>query len=325
MADIAKAASIEPDAPVLEGVSRLAVTLWRDTWKHADKTAQGDAEALHDMRVAIRRLRSLLQNFEGEKESPVLTPSLRNELRDHRNSLSKLGDALGLVRDCDVLTGYLNDYAANRLKAPLDENTPGLLTFERHLQNRRAEAFAPMVKRINKSRRPQGLHEQFARWALGLPAAASPALSLSDTAHNLLAVRLDEIQDHADALDAAHVEVEQHELRKSLRRLRYTFETLGPCYADDVKPQIKTLVELQDLLGEMQDRAVLSISALGAFGVPIQFTEDGTRPTMPQEIPEDVAAFLKYGANRRSHLLGQVRGLWKRQQDEGFFEKLREL
>src|SRR5690606_8693594 len=111
----------------------------------------------------------------------------------------------------------------------------------------------------------------------------------------------------------------------SLRRLRYTFETLGPCYAGDVKPHIKTLVELQDLLGEMQDRAVLHMTALGAFGVPVQFTEEGIRPTMPEEVPEDVAAFLTYGTNRRTRLLGQVRGLWKKHQDEGFFEKLREL
>ncbi len=325
MADIAKAASIEPDAPVLEGVSRLANTLWRDTWKYADKTAQGDADGLHDMRVAIRRLRSLLQNFEGEKEAPILTTSLRSELREHRNSLSKLGDALGVVRDYDVLGDYLKDYTANRLKTPLDESTPGLLIFERHLQDRRAKAFAPMVKRINKSRRSQGLYEQFGRWALGLPAAAAPGLTLADTARNLLAVRLDEIETHADALDAAHVEVEQHELRKSLRRLRYTFETLGPCYAGEVKPYIKTLVELQDLLGEMQDRSVLHMTALGAFGVPVQFTEEGMRPTMPEEVPEDVAAFLKYGTTRRARLLGQVRGLWKKQQDEGFFEKLREL
>lgn len=325
MADIAKAASIEPDAPVLEGVSRLATTLWRDTWKHADKTAQGDAEALHDMRVAIRRLRSLLQNFEGEKEAPLLTPILRSELRDQRNSLGKLGDALGLVRDCDVLGDYLKDYATTRLKTELNGSTPGLLAFDRHLQNERATAFAPMVKRLNKSRRPQGLHEQFARWALGLPAANTPVLSLADTAHRILALRLDEIASHASALDESHAEVEQHELRKSLRRLRYTFETLGPCYAGDVKPHIKTLVELQDLLGEMQDRAVLHMTALGAFGVPVQFTEEGIRPTMPKEVPEDVAAFLTYGTNRRTRLLGQVRGLWKKHQDEGFFEKLREL
>ena len=65
MADIAKRAEVQPEEPAVAGVSRMADYLWDEVWNHADQTASGDADALHDMRVAIRRLRSLLQNFEG--------------------------------------------------------------------------------------------------------------------------------------------------------------------------------------------------------------------------------------------------------------------
>jgi CHAD domain-containing protein len=322
MADIAKQSEIQPATPALEGVSRLTNYLWDEAWEHGDKTASGDADALHDMRVALRRLRSLLQNFEGEKNAPIFTPALRKEFREQRAELGKLGDALGAVRDHDVLDDYLKTYAKTRLKIKLNSQKAeysGLQTFERFLQNERANAFAPMAKKINKARRAGGLREKFARWTLGLPGAAAPDVSLSEIAHHLLPIRLDEIVSHADSLEDGHAEEEQHELRKSLRRLRYTFETLGPCFAQDVKPFIKELVRLQDLLGEMQDRAVLHEKALQAFGIAAGSTPD------VDILPADVATFLKYGTNRRARLLGQVRKEWHAHEESGFFEKLRKL
>lgn len=328
MADIAKEAEVQPDAPAVVGVSRMANYLWNEVWKRGDKTAAGDADALHDMRVAIRRLRSLLQNFEGDKKSPILNGKLRNEFREQRAELGKLGDALGFVRDHDVLDEYLKTYAETRLKTKLNAKATeysGLLAFERFLQDERATAFAPMVKRLNKSRRSDALQEEFARWALGLPGASAPDVSLKEIAHKLLPIRLDEIASHADSLEDGHAEEEQHELRKSLRRLRYTFETLAPCFDTDIKPIVKKLVALQDLLGEMQDRAVLHSKALEAFGV--RTTAAGSTPesALPETIPADVAAFLKYGSDRRGRLLSQVRALWKEHQAENFFENLRAL
>ena len=328
MADIAKEANVQPEELATIGVSRMATYLWNEVWKRGDKTAAGDADALHDMRVAIRRLRSLLQNFEGEKNAPILSANLRKEFRVQRGELGNLGDALGFVRDHDVLDEYLKTYAETRLKIKLNARAreySGLLEFERFLQDERATAFAPMVKRLNKSRRAKGLQEEFARWSLGLPGASAPEVSLQEIAHRLLPIRLDEIASHASSLEDGHAEEEQHELRKSLRRLRYTFETLAPCFDSDVKPLITELVKLQDLLGEMQDRAVLHAKALEAFGVR-EAPEGSTPPaTLSDAIPADVAAFLKYGSDRRARLLSQVRALWKTHQTENFFENLRAL
>ena len=332
MADIAKEAEVQADERAVVGVSRMANYLWNEVWKRGDKTAEGDADALHDMRVAIRRLRSLLQNFEGESKSknsaPILNSKLRNEFREQRAELGKLGDVLGFVRDHDVLDEYLKTYSETRLKIKLNAKATeysGLLVFERFLQNERASAFAPMVKRLNKSRRADALQEEFARWALGLPGASAPDISLREIAHKLLPIRLDEIASYASSLEDGHAESEQHELRKSLRRLRYTFETLAPCFDADIKPIVKKLVALQDLLGEMQDRAVLHDKALEAFGARMTPAESTPESALPEIIPADVAAFLKYGSDRRGRLLSQVRALWKEHQAENLFENLRAL
>jgi CHAD domain-containing protein len=53
-----------------------------------------DAQATHDMRVALRRLRSALESFEDEFPRKALRPNLQ--------ALRRLGRRLGSVRDIDV-------------------------------------------------------------------------------------------------------------------------------------------------------------------------------------------------------------------------------
>lgn len=315
MADIAQEAGVVADEPVLIGLSKLLSYLWNVVWQHAPGTIDGDADALHDMRVAIRRLRSLLENFEGSKTAPLLGSSLRRELRDYRSTLGRIGDALGAVRDQDVLDDYLKEYAKKRLKCEVAAS-PGLAVFERYLQNERAAAFGPMVKRLNKSRSTPGLREEFARFALGLPAADAPPMMLQDAARQLLPARIDEVLSHREVLnDPLNVDA-HHDLRKTLRRVRYTLETLAPCFNEPVKPHIKTLVQLQDVLGEMQDRTVLAENARRAFGIKHE-AEDA--------LPEDVTEFLRYGEARRRRLLMEARKQWNDLLERNFFDTLRSL
>jgi CHAD domain-containing protein len=303
MADLAKAAGLSGDENLLEGASKLLCHLWNVAWRHAPGTLDGDADDLHDMRVATRRLRSALQNFEGDADAPLVAPHLRREMKEWRRALGKLGDTLGAVRDCDVLNDYLSDYAKTRLRAEIDDAS-GLAEFRRHLQEQRADAFAVMVKKVNKATRPGALHEEFARFSLGLPAASGPNPSLKSAARLILPQRKAEALIHAPSLQNAHDEFGQHELRKALKRLRYTLEFFAPCFDESVKARVKQITQLQDTLGEMQDRSVLQSAVQAAF--------DGA------QIPTDAQAFLTYGANRRRRLLTQARSQWTTLHDEFF-------
>jgi CHAD domain-containing protein len=275
------------------------------------------------MRVAIRRLRSALQNFEGTREAPLLSSSLRREFATQRKTLNKLGDALGRVRDFDVLDDYLREYAKHKLGKKVTQSS-GLAAFERYLQNERADAFAPMVKKINRGREEGKSREQLARWALSLPAAAAPTLTLHEAAHQILPQRLAEVAFYAEVLeDPANIEG-HHELRKSLKRLRYSLEFFAPCWNEPVKPFLKTLALLQDQLGEMNDRAVLREVAEEAFHLdaPVEGEAESSTHIPP---PADLVQFLKHGEHRKRYLLGRVRTLWKAQVDAGFFDKLAAL
>jgi CHAD domain-containing protein len=310
MADIATEAGLLPAEPFQAGASKICVYLWNVTWSHAEGTTSGDADALHDMRVAIRRLRSALQNFEGGNELELVSREVRREMKEFRRRLGRLGDALGAVRDFDVLDDYLQQYAGEHLPGVFSE-APGLVQFDTYLKETRDEHFEPMVRKIKRSAQPKRLQENFARWAHSLAGAFGPELSVQDVARQILPVRIDEVLTLAPLLDQDEDEESHHEVRKALRRLRYTLEIFAPAYNEAVKPHVKILVALQDQLGEMQDRTVLTETAHQAFA--------------KSTLPPDAQAFLDFGTQRRVQLLKDVRRSWEKHQKASFWEHLRTL
>jgi CHAD domain-containing protein len=309
MADIAFDARISPDDSVLAGASRLFFFLWDSAWKHGDDTIAGDAEALHDMRVNLRRLRTAMSNFEGSKSDPLLSKSLRKEIRGARSDIGVLGDKLGAVRDFDVLEDYVRHYAKKQLKVEI-EVAPGLLELLETLQEERKAHFKPMTKALKRARESDELREEFGRWALGLPAAQSNDLSYRAAAKLVLSQRLDEVFRYENSLEPGGSDEAHHELRKSLRRVRYTLETMSVAFERPIKSFVKTLVGMQDTLGEMQDRTVLRETTARIFG---------------DDLPEDVELFDKHGVMKREKLLEETRTAWQKAKTAGFWDELRAL
>ncbi len=60
-----------------------------------------------------------------------------------------------------------------------------------------------------------------------------------------------------DRIDDDSPDVDLHELRKRGKELRYLLELFGSLFPDDVvKPTVRALKDLQDVLGRFQDRSV---------------------------------------------------------------------
>ena len=87
----------EPRRP--ESVEQLARQVFTDLHQtiisHESGSLAGDVESVHDMRVAVRRLRVTLSNF------AVCVP--KEDRKRLRLRLENLADALGGVRDMDVM------------------------------------------------------------------------------------------------------------------------------------------------------------------------------------------------------------------------------
>jgi triphosphatase len=95
--------------------------------------AAGDVEAIHAMRVAIRRLRVALSNF------AVCLP--RDDRRRLRGQLERLADRLGSVRDLDVMIAVLD---ARMRGQPLDEQQ-ALAAWRQRLTLRRRQRMSELM------------------------------------------------------------------------------------------------------------------------------------------------------------------------------------
>ena len=130
---------IAPDATYIEAAHTSLRQQLVEMMSHLDGTRRGDdIEALHDMRVASRRLRAALSVF-AAAFPPKLFQSIEKEV-------AKTTDALGAVRDSDVQIEFMQ--AA--IEAAPESEKIGLQAFVSHMQSERDRERVLLVKELNR-------------------------------------------------------------------------------------------------------------------------------------------------------------------------------
>ena len=106
---------LTPDVPFAEAARRTIAVRADELFEHADGVLDtGDIERVHDMRVASRRLRAVLEIFAPCFDHERFRPVLRD--------VKRLADALGARRDPDVQLAAVRRMA----KAMGEGERPGL-------------------------------------------------------------------------------------------------------------------------------------------------------------------------------------------------------
>ena len=210
--------------------------------------AEIDTEFLHDFRVAVRRSRAV-QREAKDVFAPEALAHFRTEFR-------WLQQVTGDARDMDVYRlGFeeLREMIAPGLRADLE---PLHAILRAH--HRRAHA---TMRRALGSPRATALPDSWRAFLVALesgtggPAAQSP---ISDLVGKRIYKVYRRMIRMGRAIDAESPAEDYHELRKKGKELRYLLELFGaPLYPDEVvRPLVKTLKGLQDVLGRHQDREV---------------------------------------------------------------------
>lgn len=202
-----------------------------------------DPEALHQARVATRRLRSDLRTFGPLLDEPWVS-SLRDELR-------WLGGTLGTVRDIDVLTLRLVETS---------EQLPEADRFPLHV-------LMTMLKAERKKRRRALLESLGQRRLLELTdrmveAANAPRLlpasdhASRDALLELVRAPFDRLMQTAVELSTEPADADLHRIRIRAKRVRYAAEAVSPVIGKKAVRFASAAAALQDELGELQDAAV---------------------------------------------------------------------
>lgn len=206
--------------------------------------AGNDPEAVHDMRVAIRRLRAAVRAFK-----PGFPKPLRRTLKDE---LAWLAQVLGDVRDIDVQLVHLSKQKQARRGVTLEP-------LRRHLLAQRKRRRAPLKAALNAPRYTQLLAalDAFAITAVERDDSVKPVARRGRRALRKSLRRL--MRDGRRAM-ADPTPEPLHALRISAKRVRYLLEFLKEMTGRPGLRLTKALVELQDTLG-MQHDAVVAMNA----------------------------------------------------------------
>ena len=201
-----------------------------------------DPEELHQMRVAVRRMRAALK-----AARPLLDRAWADELRAE---LGWLGRALGPVRDADVLIERLRDRAAGFDNA----DRAAVETLVAVLVADRETARAEMLAALGSNRYTTLLRRLAAAVSRPLPIAAGSAAGPA-----LAELVCTEYRKMCKAVHRAGEDPPDevlHALRIHGKRLRYTGELAATAGGKPVRRLVASTVALQDLLGEHQDACV---------------------------------------------------------------------
>jgi CHAD domain-containing protein len=217
------------------------------------------ADPVHDLRVALRRCRSMADG--------IMAVDPESALKEMKKAGKRLFGRLGDLRDVQVMEEWVHHF-----DSPGDPVTSKLLehlaTREIHLKHEAAQALLEFDRK------------QWRKWSRSLPRRTARLRPGNAVFKHLALERwIDAHELHRSAL-RNRSRVTMHRLRIGLKRLRYIVENFLPeqhaAWGDDLK-------KLQDWLGEIHDLDVLWSTAQQVNAFP----DDASRSSWHTRILEE--------------------------------------
>lgn len=251
--ETAEKAGILPTDSLAEAGRKVMCFQFAQMLKNEPGTRLGeDIEALHDMRVATRRMRASFEVFESAFEPGALKPYLKG--------LRATGRALGAVRDLDVFMEKAGIY----LKTLPDDHQHDLDLLLNAWREQREAARTQMLSFLDSQE-----YREFKRKFnifLNTPGAGArqhpmeqptPAL-VCELAPVLIYSRWAEVRSFSPFMRDATVE-QFHALRIEFKKFRYTVEYFREVLGKSADEVIADLKKVQDHLGDLNDAQVAGL------------------------------------------------------------------
>jgi CHAD domain-containing protein len=232
---------VDAFTPLAEAASALLLAKAGPLFKLEGAASSGaDMDAVHDMRVASRRLRETMRLLEP------LYP--HREFKRWYKRVRRITRALGPVRDADVFIAEFAGFGKN-----LGQGGRRAVAF---LIGRRMGTREHQLVKLNRELSRLDLADNrrsLRNLARSVCDSADAKRSLAEFAHAQVAQRASVV---FGALPGALPEenvAEQHALRIDFKRLRYAVEVFAPVYCEDFDGLHRTLTAFQDTLGDLHD------------------------------------------------------------------------
>jgi triphosphatase len=239
---------LSPSVPVCEAAQGALTTGLDGLIFHRPGVIAGEVEPLHQLRVTARRLRAVVELFDG-----VIHGTRANI---YRRDLRWVGHTAGAVRECDVWQELLRDLST-KLQSPMrDALAP---VYEALAERRRAE-LATVVELLESDR----YRKLMVRLSSTLVKKIPPELTVGTSAVAMVRPTARAVVHAGARLQESSPPEAFHRLRIRVKRLRYMLEMLRKIGGKRTKKAVRRLEEMQELLGTHHD-AVTAIAWLREF------------------------------------------------------------
>ncbi|MDP3972523.1 MAG: CYTH and CHAD domain-containing protein [Candidatus Nanopelagicales bacterium] len=242
--DVLEAEPVTPDQPAGDLIVSLLRRYARAFIQHDIGVRRDLPDAVHQMRVSARRLRSALKAF-----GPLVDPEWADKLRAE---LGWAAGELGLARDTEVLLERL-DRDADNLGG--DDAKVVRAVIDPRLRTRLDEAREHAIASLSTRRHVEllDLLVEAARQPMLTPKSTKPARRvfprLVERAYRRLADRVERLELSGPAQD-------WHEARIAAKRARYSAEAVVSVFGGPARELSRALEQVTELLGEHQDACV---------------------------------------------------------------------
>ena len=203
-------------------------------------------EALHDLRVGIRRTRVGLLTFK-----PLINPIIYKYLK---KTLKESGDITGNVRDLDVFIERVKDFE-NDLKG---ENGNQSTEFSKYFIKKRNEEKIKLVEYLNKDDHHNFIHQLIDlvndknEWINIDCVSSYEGISILEYASVVVKKRLQQVMNFDSSINQPF-EGQLHKLRIEAKKLRYAIEFFANNLNERGEQLITKMKAMQDILGEIND------------------------------------------------------------------------
>jgi len=260
-----------------------------------------DIEALHDMRVASRRLRVAIDQFRHCYE--------KRSVKKISKGLRRIGKNLGDVRDLDVIIERLTD----TMNHPPQQYGHDLQLLFDYLEKKRK------LKRENLTiflgcevyKSSTKFFQEFVKSPKQLARANNRMDQVGDFSKNIIEQQKAEIDKFDSKLINPTIR-QLHKLRIAFKRFRYIVEFFINSLGDEAPHKIEFLKSIQDHLGEINDISMM-----------IREIEDMKRNSGESEIEfltnhKGIIRFLSDRHNELTTMVNDFPVLWRQYQDFSF-------
>jgi CHAD domain-containing protein len=226
-----------------------------------------DPEELHQMRVGMRRFRSVVNGFDGA----LILPEAGGE-----KQVGKMARLLGSLRDLDVLQETLQQQYESILTHPEQKE---LKVIYRQLKQRRKGVFK-RVELLLKRESYQDFKKAIKSWLKEPQYQPISQVNIQEVLPDLLSPQISYLLLHPGWLIGVNLAGDQveyrdnltmefvaeilategellHDLRKEAKKTRYNMDLFTRFYGEEYSSYLQDVKQIQTVLGEIQDSSVL--------------------------------------------------------------------